>query len=239
MIIVAIMLPLVKFNYIFLSSLIFFIPNKIFINKKIVNFAKWAGVSIAVVLGVLWQVFVGMTSNLSASQRPDGISVNMSSQIALIIHNPFDFISACIRSVVVYGDSYIHNGITQVGWNYVDVPLVVLIILCLSVFIAAIYAKKELIPIRRTLLLVAAMSLIGMISIFGILYVAFTPVGSKYVDGIQGRYFIPFLIPIIMAISCYIPIEIKIKNIATPYIFGSISVVCLMASLTYYYLSTY
>ncbi len=239
MTVIAIMLPLIKLNYIFLSAFILCIPTNVFINKKTANYIKWGGISIAVVLGLLWQVFVSMTSNLSASQRPDGLPINMASQIANIMHNPLDFIAACIRSVVVYGDSYIHNGITQVGWNYIDIPLMVLVVLCVTIFIAAIYARKELVPIRKTLLLVTVISLIGVISIFGILYAAFTPVGSKYVDGIQGRYFIPFLIPIMMTIACYIPFEIKMNKNTAMYTIGLATLSGLLFSVVYYYLCTY
>jgi uncharacterized membrane protein len=200
---------------------------------------KSAGVFLTVILGIGWAIIAKSSSNAPFSQRPDGLAVAAADQLTLLLHAPSHFIFACIRSLMNASDLYIHSTITLVGWNYVNTPLVVSIIICVGILVAALYAKNELISIRKTLSILAAMSLAGIISIFFTLYAVFSPVGGKFVDGIQGRYFIPFLIPIILAIISYLPFDIKIKKNIIPYVFGIFAVIGLLTSVTFYYLVTY
>jgi uncharacterized membrane protein len=81
--------------------------------------------------------------------------------------------------------------------------------------------------------------ILGILGVFGALYISFNPVGRSVVDGIQGRYFIPLAIPGVLAVATFIPIEVRIKDKAVPYIFSSISAICLVVSVIYYYLVTY
>ena len=49
-----------------------------------------------------------------------------------------------------------------------------------------------------------------IILMFTSLYVQWTPLGASFIDGVQGRYFIPLLIPIaILANNSYIKINKK------------------------------
>lgn len=239
LIIVAIMLPLVKLNYIFLSFALIFIPNRLFNTKKIAIALKISGVLLAVVAGAMWSFLSKVAVGSPVSPRPDGAVVSAAGQLSLVLHNPHIFIIACIHNIVNYGDSYIHSAISMVGWNWVDTPLIIIIILCLSIVIAALYSKKELVLARKAILTMALLSIVGIVSIFGALYVAFNQVGSKIIDGVQGRYFMPFLIPIIIAIASYVPFEIKVNKKIVPYAFGFIAILGLLFSVGYYYLVTY
>jgi uncharacterized membrane protein len=237
--IIAIVLPLIKFNYIFLSLLILLIPNTKYIKKKIFIILKSATIIIAAVLGAFWQMFVFMMGVISSSQRPDGLPISVSNQIIQVIHNPFNFVVVCFRSLIEYGDLYIHTGTTQIGWNYVDIPLAILLAISCVTLIAAIYAKNEIVPHRRKLLFATGMSMIGAISIFAVLYAIFNPVGWQFIDGVQGRYFIPFLIPILITIASFVPFEIKMNKNVEKYVFVSIVAIGLIFSVIFYYLATY
>lgn len=235
----ATLLPLIKINYIFISLALVLIPDRLFRTRKIAIATKLGSISLLVILGLIWSLIAKVTSASSISQRPDGIKVVPADQIAALIHNPLHFAAVCIRSIVVNADSYLQSMTSLMGWNYVTIPLVFIVALCLGVVLAAVYAKNELAVIRKKLILLNILVLGGVISIFGALYITFTPAGSRIIDSIQGRYFIPFLIPIGMLLAAFAPFEVKIKDKVTPYIFGTISATCLTISVIYYYLGVY
>ncbi len=235
----AILLPLVKINYIFLSFGVFLVPNRIFRSNKVAAISKLASLGVATVLGLVWTSIVRPTSSPPISQRPDGAKTVAADQIALILHHPLHFIEACIRSVVLNIDSYVQSMASFIGWNYVSMPLIFTIILCFGIFFSALYAKKELREMRGRLAILNICTLIGVISIFAALYIAFNPTGNRVVDGIQGRYFLPLILPFILLLASFTPIEVRIKEKLSPLIFGIISSSCLAVSVLYYLLATY
>jgi len=239
LLVVAVVLPLIKVNYAFLSLSLIFLPVTIFRSKKLSIIIKSVTVIVMSVLAFLWSYVTNVTGDAPSSQRPDGAVISPHMQILSLIHNPINFIEASIRSVVVNGDMYTQTLVSQLGWNYVNLPIFVTILIFLGLAAAAIYAKKETIIIRKKLLLVVGLSIIGIVSIFGVFFVTFTPVGRNAVDGIQGRYFIPFLLPLLLVASSYIPTELKISSKNAKYVFGSIVLTSLIVSVCYYALATY
>lgn len=236
---VALILPLAKINYIFLSLALILLPTTLFRTNKAAIAIKAAVTTFAIMLGLIWTSVINVSGNAPVSQRPDGIKVIPAAQISFVMHQPLHFIAACVISIVKGMDSYIQSITALIGWNYISIPLVFIFALCLSIIFSAMYAKDELIVIRKKLLLLCILALGGIISIFGALYVAFNPPGSRIVDGVQGRYFLPFLVPIVITIASYIPVEVKIKDKMAPYLFGVISITCLTVSVIYYSLATY
>jgi uncharacterized membrane protein len=236
---VALLLPLVKINYIFLSLGVTLIPNRLFKTNRLAIIFKVSVVMLANILGLAWSKIVNVTSASSISDRPDGARVVPADQIATMIHSPLHFIAVSARSVIHNGDSYFLSLTSLVGWNYVTVPLVFILLLCLGIFLAAVYAKNELVIIRKRLLVLSLFVLGGVVSIFIALFITFTPADAKVIDGIQGRYFIPFLVPVSMTLAAFVPFEVKIRDKLAPYIFGAISATCLTVSVAWYYLSVY
>lgn len=239
LVLVSIAMAMVKINYVFLGLAILVVPNKIFSSTKNALAAKIGGVSLMAILGEVAAKMAKATSNMSISQRPDGARVVPSDQITLVMHHPLYFVAACVRSLIDRGDFYYNSMMGLIGWNYVAIPTVFIMLLTLGLLLAAVYGHDELIAMRRKIIVLNTFVLGGIASTFGALYITFTPVGSGLVDGIQGRYFLPFLVPVAMLIGSLMPFEVKIKKSLAPYIFGSISSICLLVSVAYYYFITY
>lgn len=237
--VVAAIIPLIKINYAFLSLALVLVPNNLFKSTKTAVVAKIGGISLAVTFGTIWSMIAKVTSNATASQRPDGAKVVAASQISLIAHHPLHFFEACARSIVNAGDSYFQSMIAILGWNFVSIPLIITFTLVLGILLAGLYAKDETVAMRKKLLLLNILIVGGVVSIFAALYITFNPTGNKSVDGVQGRYFLPFLAPVVMLLASLIPFEVKIKAKRTPFIFGTISAAGLIVSATYYFLVTY
>jgi uncharacterized membrane protein len=236
---VAVLMPLVKPNYLFLSLGVVLVPNKLFHTKKLATIVKACSVFLVAIPGLLWDVVSKAANQPPISQRPDGVKLFPAAQTSLMLHHPLHFLLACFATTVVNIDSHLQSMVSLMGWNWVSIPYVFIFLLCLGIIIAAVYAKDELVPVRKKLLLINMSVLAGIISIFASLYVAFTPTGARLVDGIQGRYFTPFLIPFAMLVAAFAPFEIKIKDKIAPYIFVSISTFGLALSVAYYYFAAY
>lgn len=235
----AIALPLIKINYIFLSALLLFVPNNIFSKKRLTIYVKFLSIAIVVALAYLWSSIVKITANTPFNQRPDRLPVSASDQIAFMLHHPVHFFVAVIHSVIAFGDSYINSTTSLIGWNYIMAPLFFIILIYIALLISGLYAKNELEKIRSEYIPIIFLSMVGVLSIFAAMYVVFSPVGYPVIDGVQGRYFIPFLIPVIMVISRLTPFEIRIKEKVAPFIFTSLSIACILASVAMYYMETY
>lgn len=240
-ILVAVLLPLIKINYIFISFGVLFIPSRHF-KTKMSEVAKKIGTVIFAIGGaLLWSVIAKISKEAPISQRPDGKSVSSIEQLSYVFHNPFDFIGAFLKSVILNIDSYIQSSTVLMGWNWVVIPNIFIIVLIFSTFFAAMYAKDEIRTIytKKTMIWLAILAIAGVCSIFFALYLAFNPVGNSLIDGIQGRYFIPLMMPILILLAYFLPIQLKIQPKIVPYLFSIISIVCLIAGTSYYFLALY
>ena len=112
-------------------------------------------------------------------------------------------------------------------------------ILLAAILFAALYAKKDILVLKQQLIWINLLSVIGIFSIYGALYIAYSPTGNRTVDGVHGRYFLPFVIPAIMLLACYLPLEVKIRPRIAAYMFVVVSVAGLLISSIYYYAATY
>ena len=234
-----ILLPLVKINYLFLSLGILLIPSTVFNSKKMAVLIKVGSLVLMASLATIWSFITKVTSSNPDSPRPDGLPVVASEQIAYVLHNPINFLVAVVRSVVDASDIYIKSMTSYIGWNETPLPIIFILLILSGVVLAALYARQEYVGIRKKVYILSALAFVGILSIFGVLYVAFNPTGYSTVDGVQGRYFIPFIPFVAMLLVLHMPLTLTIKDRLAPYIFGAISITCLVASLIYYYLSTY
>jgi uncharacterized membrane protein len=77
------------------------------------------------------------------------------------------------------------------------------------------------------------------LSIFGTLYLTFTPVGKNIIEGVQGRYFLPLAAPLVMGVAAFVPIRIQMSERATKNIFTTLVGVMLLVAVVYYTKATY
>ncbi|MGH7142172.1 MAG: DUF2142 domain-containing protein [Candidatus Saccharimonadales bacterium] len=236
---VGVLLPLVKVNYVFLSLAILLVPYNMYKSKNLSILIKFIGVSLAIFFGLLWSTLAKVTGQASISQRPDGVQVIIANQIANLVHDPFHFIELFIRSLLQYSDSYIQQSTTLVGWNYVSLPLFFIILLSIITVFATMHAKDEFIKFRGKIFVLSGFAILGLGSIFASFFITFTPTTSAVIQGVQGRYFIPFLIPIFLAVAILLPVRVSIKERMAPSIFGITSCFCLLLTVVYYYVITY
>lgn len=236
---VAVIIPLVKVNYALLSiGLVMALPlKKVFRkNNLLIKMAASAGI-IVITLG--WYLISGGIGNPPSNQLPEGVT-SSSDQLSFVLHNPVGFASATFRSFQALGDSYIATGSTIVGWNYISVPISLSVIMLVMIFLVLIVGIKEILPYKRAFIIPSLLSLAGVASVFLALYMAHTPTAFPYIRGVQGRYFIPFILPLVGLLAAYSMVEFK-KSSEKYIVAGAVclSVLVLVWTALLYYMYTY
>ncbi|MBP5204842.1 DUF2142 domain-containing protein, partial [Candidatus Saccharibacteria bacterium] len=188
-----VLLGMCKYAYLPLCLIVLIIPMEKFGTKrrKYLSIGLLAGGII--IMNIIW-FFIA--KDLLKLQQLGGYDVN--SQLQYILHNPIKFIVAIMNTVAYKGWSTIGSAVGanlewfDVGINDLLVSLVVI------VFCFSIYRYREVVispSLKHAAIFIFIITTIGFIVIE---YLTWTPMGANYVDGIQGRYFLPmlFMVPL-------------------------------------------
>lgn len=197
----------IKAIYIPLILLILFIPKDRFDNYK-QNVIFKIGSTLICVLLVFTFVFPTLTLPSSLGDLRGG-NTSTSGQLSTIINNPFGYIEVLKNTAGVEFIDKLLGPDTIYNYSYIEVfnnNLYYLILIGLVfIIITDSYNKNE----NKFLKVFTLLLILGIILlIWTALYLSFTPVGETVINGVQNRYFIPLLFPLILI--CFS--NCKIKN---------------------------
>ncbi len=190
-----------KAAYLGLALILFFTPKAKFANLK--QKILWY-VSLLTIL--ILTVFAFMGSAYTASDYDgmlhDGMDINLRRQLAFIIQNPlhylkifFVYITSRFTDFKYSNDFTVLYGIQRPPiFNYIG--QLVLIVLA---FIDKDKGDSHVGLSKRILLLLS--SLVSLFILCTAIYLDFTPVGHHTILGVQTRYWIPLLFPILYGVS--------------------------------------
>lgn len=175
-------LILSKQGYAILILLFFTIPAFKFKNNK-KRALTFAFISIPPIIIVsIWNI---LFKNLYRTNAAD----LMNGQIAFILSDPLNFMVVILNTLVLYSKYYF---LTFVG-GIVEFPLLnimIFIYIAILIFVSLIDVNKIKINLKQKLIYLLIFSIISIMA-FLFEYITFTALGSHYIFGIQGRYFIP------------------------------------------------
>lgn len=185
-----------KIIYMPICLVVFLIPKERFKSKKI----KYIGIGILAAAAILITALWVMTS-IKYQLRPDD-GVNASLQIKYGLGAPLEVIKAVIRTLANNLYIFIENiSCNPLGWKDIPIdswcPAIMTIML---VLVGVLDVAKTKIK-KYDKLCMGIITFLVVALIFAAEYLTWTPVSGAGVDGIQGRYFIPILIPIFMMIN--------------------------------------
>jgi uncharacterized membrane protein len=139
--------------------------------------------------------------NWIASRNFDSLlleEANPGAQLLYILGHPFAFLQTVFKDFWVNGEAYFQGWINGYGYYYWTPPLIVSIFFLLSL-IAAIFMDSTSEQIdKKWRVVFVLVFLAGYIATIASLYISYTPVGADQVFGVQGRYFIPLALPLIL-----------------------------------------
>jgi uncharacterized membrane protein len=144
--------------------------------------------------------------NLIASRNLTSVfleEANPQAQLLYILGHPLAFLQTLVKDIVANGPLYLQSWINGYGYYYWTPPFIVAFFYLLSLVVVtfidstnAQVGKKDRVVF---LLLFVASYLVTIVS----LYTSFTPVGSDQIFGVQGRYFIPLALPLVLILSSF------------------------------------
>lgn len=196
-IIVAVLLALTKPTNCALLLLLLLVPINTFSQKK--YYFIFLGTVFATSIGacMAWNFSViDINTAMTKLQRPD-YNIMPSKQLANIIDHPINYIKIIIHNYVIAGPGMPGNTITQsyfgtLGWSDVFIPFWVQILYIICLFLTAIYQFGNGIAISyKGKILLFSTFLISALGTVTAMYLSYTSVGLKAIEGVQGRYFIP------------------------------------------------
>jgi uncharacterized membrane protein len=227
-------IPLCKLPYALILGLFFLIPKKKFGSLK-----KYFALTFLFILTVLILYSVSnLISPISLDVSRGDKPVGSSGQISFITNNPIKYVKTIVRTVRIENENWAIMYIGKLGWLDTALPVVIYnSFLAVVIFVALINQRPDLtlnIKERMVLLVVSGISFVGVITA---LYVIWTPVGAKYIEGVQGRYLIPIVpVFIVSFYNRYIPLPSKlVSTIVTLYVFIILSMTVFALIQRYYY----
>lgn len=110
-------------------------------------------------------------------------------QLLFILTDPIRFVRVIATDVWTNTPLYMKGWVGVYGYDYWPVPLLTYVLYPLAVIAALWTASTASLPDKRTRIVLAALFVLGFLLTIVSLYVAFTPAGSLFVAGVQGRYF--------------------------------------------------
>lgn len=194
--------------------LLFFIPAKKFYKLRSDRYyLLFASVITAVLVVYFWHYLKGTGKPLTTNEIPFDFTsfqakdkllplLDSKKQLDFLIHNPGCLTTVIISTLKEQGTHYFESFTGLLGWLDTELPIWVYISYPISLAIAALSSEtvnnKKYFQEKFLLLSSWAISCGGIL--FGF-YLFSTPVANAIIGGIQGRYFIPVALPLLLALA--------------------------------------
>lgn len=199
LVLIASLLVLVKGIMLIFLPLIFLIPNKVYGTKKLLYASRVSLVLMPLLLFGLWLFLIrDVNTQAIAAKATDP---DTAKQFHFIAQNPFSYIGVLWTTYfTTWGDGITRSLIGIFGW--VDTPLseetVVIGYIGLAFLFWANCEDKVTTWLKRwEKWLIALVLIVFWLVVNTAIYTSTTPVGQKFIAGVQGRYFLPALVPAI------------------------------------------
>lgn len=180
-------LCLSKPAYVPLVFLVFLIPAARFPGGR-------RGPALALFGGITVAAFILAMATATAMDvpiRPDA-PVDRDRQIQDALADPFRVAGTLIEDYLLRGDRYMAQIVGQLGWLDLNLPKPFLWVSLITLGLLVLFDSRREVEVRiwqRVLLSLIVLSTLALVSASQ--YAFWTPHRADYVDGIQGRYFIP------------------------------------------------
>jgi hypothetical protein len=142
----------------------------------------------ALALGLAWNMWMAKAVQVPM-YRPE-VALNEPAQAQYLLHHIGTIPNIAAHTARQGATQYAAQVIGILGWLDTPLPKRFYMLAYLVLLVAAAFTYSG---VSRRSLFNLGLLLFTFVSIFGALYLAFTPVGKDFVEGVQGRYFLPLL----------------------------------------------
>ncbi len=124
-------------------------------------------------------------------------------QLLFILSSPLVFIRIIAFDVWTNTLAYLQGWVGVYGYDYWPVPGLTYLLFPLAVLASLFMDKAHPGPDKKTRIVLVALFVVGYLLTIASLYIAFTPVKSLLVAGVQGRYFTPVMPLLLLALVAW------------------------------------
>lgn len=189
------LLSMCKIVYFLFTFIVIILSNSRFASKKSAIAYKICIPLLAILLNAVWFLY----STRYFFDAKEGIDIM--GQIGYVLTHPLQYVNVLVRTISDFTQRYLENMAgSSLGWfsipcNYLGfgTALFVLVTVLLG------YSQNRYSGITKVIMFFVFAGTVLLT--FSALYAQWTPVANSVVFGVQGRYFIPLLLPL----ACFIP----------------------------------
>jgi uncharacterized membrane protein len=233
----AVVLGQCKLDFV-LIPLIVLIPRERWSHGVRAQLATLAG---ALVLGLgglaAWQHFGVPPTTASAT-----VLLDHAANERFLLHQPGLVLQRFFATVQLDSWFYLDSFVGRLGWLNVELPTSMIVAYAIALVAAAVMAPTPpaLTPARRALCVALILAAIG--ATFLVFWIVGNPIvlamqfamGDGYFEGVQGRYFIPFALPLAFAIGGLLPMGRRLTPSAMSWgLLGAAVVACVGSAAAY------
>ena len=219
------------------ALLLFAIPVQQFKNKtKYISYCL-GGILLAAGLFVVWNAQIKDILDAAVYSQSGGRNVSVSNQLHYILGAPFEYLRTIISNFILvypgtYGDAVLTTYFGVFGWLDTALPLWVIMVYLLLLFTTLLYQiGRGITPMLYQKAIFIGVLILASVGTITAMYFNATAVGSPIISGVQGRYFIPFMI---MAVVIFTARK-KILYLSKP----AIATVCISVLIGILLMTTY
>lgn len=187
-----------KIVYAPLCLILFLIPKKRFGSTKKYFFNIIGIAAIGLITCLTW---LSVSSAFLTEFNP---GVNSSMQTSYILNSPLAFIETILKTFDASGDTYIRMAMgEQLGWLNITTSFTLLLIFGIIILIF-FFLDNDIATVnftRMTRVTLFCVSAVIILATFASLYIQWTSYHAETISGIQGRYFLPLLLPMLLALK--------------------------------------
>ncbi|MBR2289471.1 MAG: DUF2142 domain-containing protein [Clostridia bacterium] len=156
-------------------------------------------VLICLATGMIWHnIGTNYKNNVSRGYL-EREGVNSDKQLEFILSNPLKLGSIFVTTLSEKGDIYFSSMIGDyLGIMWIRVPTFLIVLYCFVLFFAIVSEENEKTLDKVEKIWIILLSIIMIIMILIGLYLVWTGVGEYCIEGVQGRYFLPILILVLL-----------------------------------------
>ena len=189
----------IKVVYISIGFLAILIPYR----RSSRNWKKYVGVLCTWLSGLMGAFLVKMYlifRVLKVGQTSEALHEAAKYYPAYFLEHPLRLIRILVNTPIRKGDEYLEGMIGQMGWLNINIPVAALIGFGIILFLCICYYGKEIekqINHISEKIIVAIAAFVTALLVMAAMLFAETKIGTSYIMGLQGRYFLP-VIPLIL-----------------------------------------
>lgn len=207
----AISVALLKYVYFPLVILSIFLISKKSMKKDKI------GVVILIIISIVLALISFYLGNRYSgpANSEQATNINSVEQVKYILTHPIQYVGVVLNTVFQFGEYYFYgfNG-KYLGWINIFVNSVPILLYALILISTVIFEKQKITCTRKQKIWLLLVFLIISALIFTGMYMSCSEVGADGIAGVQGRYFIPIIILVLLTlISKDKYVEYKYSNI--------------------------